>query len=153
MHVVPAWVGGERRRKKTLCKLREHYETDAGVHKLYGSFAYSWHKTLCKYRSICIMVSSCCLKCPVAAFYFIYLLTKKSVKQEIKAHWSLMKYLATVYLKQHIEKDFKEEERFSAEIIFNYTTRQPSNIKCAQDIYKQKQAEKICTNVCSNHWK
>lgn len=47
------------------------WDTDAGAHKLYGSFAYSWHKTLCKYWIICIMDSSCCLNCPVAAFYLI----------------------------------------------------------------------------------
>lgn len=42
----------DRRREeeeKSLCKLWEHYEADAGAHKLYGSFAYSWRKALCKY--------------------------------------------------------------------------------------------------------
>ena len=38
----------EQEKKKSLCKLWEHSETDAGTHKLYASFAYSWHKTLCK---------------------------------------------------------------------------------------------------------
>lgn len=49
VYVVPAWIGGESSRKKTLCKLWEYYETDTGAHKLYALFAYSWHKTLCKY--------------------------------------------------------------------------------------------------------
>ena len=92
VHVVPAWIGGERRReKKTLCKLWEHYETDAGAHKLYGSFAYSWHKTLCKYWSICIMDSSCCLNCPVAAFYLIM---KKNKECETRKNSMLEPYEA-----------------------------------------------------------
>lgn len=67
VHVLPVWIGGERKRKKTLCKLWEHYEADAGAHKLYGSFAYSRRKALCKYGAICIMDSSCFLSFTVAA--------------------------------------------------------------------------------------
>lgn len=37
-----------KKRKIPLRKLWEHSGTDAGTHKLYASFAYSWHKTLCK---------------------------------------------------------------------------------------------------------
>lgn len=99
VRVVPAWIGGEARwKKKTLCKLWEHYETDAGAHKLYGSFAYSWHKTLCKYWPICIMNSSCCLNCPVAAFYLII----KKCETIITACLRPMNHFGTASLKHQI---------------------------------------------------
>ncbi len=51
---LPVWEEEQRNtyNKKiyisSLYNLWEHSETDAGTHKLYASFAYSWHKTLCK---------------------------------------------------------------------------------------------------------
>lgn len=47
-----------------------------------------------------------------------------------------MKHFASAFLKHHTEKDFDEEEHFCAQIIFNYTAKQLSNIKCTQDTYR-----------------
>lgn len=97
----------EEGKKKTLCKLWEHYEADAGAHKLYGSFAYSWRKALCKYWPICIMDSSCCLSYPVAAFYLIIKRTKgqNSLKKQKKTKHVRVLQKPTASLKYQTERD------------------------------------------------
>lgn len=64
-----------------------------------------------KYALICIMDSSCCLKCPVAAFYLI-MKKQKCKKRRRIACWCPIKPSATTCLKQQIEKDFEENTIF-----------------------------------------
>lgn len=80
------------------------------------------------------MDSSCCLNCPVAAFYLITGKKQKGVKQERIAR--PMKPFATASLKHQTEKDL--EDNFCVRILLNYKAIQLSNIKCVQYIYRHK---------------